>query len=232
MRVLGIETSSRRGSVALVEDGTVVSRATHEELNAHAERLASMIDDALAAAGWTKASLHRLGVGMGPGSFTGVRVGIAFAQGIALGLGIPLIGVGSLEAMARAARPHDGPTVALLDARRGEVFAAAYAADGSELLAPCALPRERALAELEGRLGRGLRFLGEVARALGAPAPPPPLGAERLGYDWANASELPDAIGAALLATERSPSDSLDEPAYVRDAGATPQSLPPSPFGD
>ena len=85
-RVLGIETSSRRGTVALVEDGQVVASLGHDVPNGHAERMLGLVDQALAEAGWAKASLDRIAVGVGPGSFTGIRVGIALAQGLALGL--------------------------------------------------------------------------------------------------------------------------------------------------
>jgi tRNA threonylcarbamoyladenosine biosynthesis protein TsaB len=221
MRVLGIETSSRRGSVALVDGGRVLARATHAELNAHAEQLRPLLERVLGDAGVEKSTLERVAVGIGPGSFTGVRVGVAFAQGIALGLGIPLVGVQSLRAMAEAApAARDEPRVPLLDARRGEVFAAAYAADGGELLAPRTIARELALAEL-GRVvpGRPL-YLGEVASELGAD----PLRSE--------ATDLPDATWVAMLGSALPVSGSAVEPLYVRDAGATLPRLPPSPLGE
>lgn len=218
MRVLGIETSSRRGSVALVEAGRLVAYGSHEELNAHAERLWPLVDQVLAEAGWTKGSLERVAVGIGPGSFTGLRVGIAFAQGAALGLGLELVGVCSLESMARAV-PADrtGTRVTLLDARRGEVFAAAYAESGHTVVEPCAIAREAALQHLLGLVGPGAMLLGEVVRELGASGPPIPH------------ADLPDALGVALLGSERPPNGAV-EPLYVRDAGATPQVLPESPF--
>lgn len=221
MRLLAIETSSRRGSVALWEDGAVIARATHSELNAHAEQLRPLIDRVMAEAGWTRQSVGRIGVGMGPGSFTGLRVGIAFAQGIALGLGIPWTGVGSLEALAAACPPEVGePRVALLDARRDEVFAQAFDRAGGALSRAEALPRSSALATLAARFP-GAVFLGEIASDLGAG---PVFRSE--------GTDLPDAIGVAHLAAQRSPEQGLREPLYVRDAGATPQELPPSPLRD
>lgn len=218
MRVLGIETSSRRGSVALVEAGRLVAYGSHEQLNAHAERLLPLVDQVLAEAGWDKRSLERIAVGIGPGSFTGLRVGIAFAQGVSLGLGIGLVGVGSLEAMARAVpRETPGTRVALLDARRGEVFAAAYSETGEQRLEPRAIARDAAIAELAGLIGPGAVLLGEVVRELGGSGPQLPH------------ADLPDALGVALLGAERTPAGEV-EPLYVRDAGATPQVLPESPF--
>src|SRR6185369_5960506 len=141
MRVLGIETSTRRGSVAAVEGTLTLGTLAHEEPSAHAERVLSLIEILLAEVGWSRASIERIAVGIGPGSFTGLRVGIALAQGMALGLGRPIVGVGSLAALASSAPATDRRTrVPVLDARRGELFVAAYDADGRERLAPNAVP--------------------------------------------------------------------------------------------
>jgi tRNA threonylcarbamoyladenosine biosynthesis protein TsaB len=217
--VVGIETSSRRGSVALVRDGRVLGRAEHERLNAHAEELQPLLERLLAEAGVSKHELTRVAVGMGPGSFTGLRVGIAFAQGIALGLGLEWIGVGSLKAMARTAPAKSSlPRVTLLDARRNEIFAAVHAADGSELRAPVVVPRDD-LSSFLGSAPSPHLVLGEVSEALG------------IGDAFrSKLTDLPDATGVALLAEQMDPDRSITEPLYVRDAGATLPSLPPSPF--
>jgi tRNA threonylcarbamoyladenosine biosynthesis protein TsaB len=213
VRVLGIETSSRRGSVALVESGRLVVTLCHEELNAHAERLLPLINQALAEAGWSRSALDRVAVGIGPGSFTGLRVGIALGQGIAVGLGIDLVGVGSLRAMA-AGVPSEQPGSrwALLDARRSEVFLAAYDQAGSELLAPCAIPPaqiEPRMAEVSAAEPRLL--LGEVLDAL-APVPGVRLRSPE--------TDLPHASAVALLGEQAVPVEAGVEPLYVRDAGA------------
>ena len=143
MRILGLESSSRRGSLALVEDGRLVRSVEHEEPNSHAERLLPMLERLLAEAGWPKSSLDRLGVGVGPGSFTGLRAGIALGEGLSVGLDRPLIGIGSLLAMAHGALSEQpGPCCALLDAQRGELFAAVYAENQRERRAPLAVPIE------------------------------------------------------------------------------------------
>src|SRR5688572_26659375 len=100
MRVLGIETSSTRGSLAVLEGTELRAVRVHEEPHRHAELTLSLIGEVLAEAGIDKRELSRIAVGVGPGSFTGVRVALALGQGIAHGLGIPLVGVGSLAAMA------------------------------------------------------------------------------------------------------------------------------------
>lgn len=218
MICLGIETSSRRGSVALVNDGILLARAEHEQPNAHAEHLRPLLEGVLTQAGLDKHAIERVAVGIGPGSFTGLRVGIAFAQGIALGLGIPCVGVGSLAAMAAGLPTAEaGTRVTLLDARRDEVFVAAYAADGSEVWAPVAIARSEVAKHLAATAQPHL-VLGEVGASLG------------LEVHRSALTDLPDAHAVAELGAKLDPAKSAAEPEYIRDAGATPQALPPSPF--
>ena len=137
MRILAIETSSPRGSVALVEHQRCVAALSHERENSHVEELPGLIERVLADAGWAKHSIERVAVGTGPGSFTGLRVGVALAQGISEGLEVPLVGVCSLAAMAGAVpEAVSGVRCPVLDARRGEVFFGLYSADGTELHPP------------------------------------------------------------------------------------------------
>jgi len=222
VRVLGIETSTRRGSVAAVLDGAVLGALAHEEQSAHAERVLSLIEVLLGEVGWTRASVDRIAVGIGPGSFTGLRVGIALAQGMALGLGRPLVGVGSLAALAHQA-PGDERRVRVpvLDARRGELFVAAYDAGGAELLAPAAVPIARVTELLGATLGGTPYVLvGEAARLLGPSV---------ASIDAAEAA-LPHATATARLGATLDPATAPAEPLYVRGPGATPQNLPPSPL--
>jgi tRNA threonylcarbamoyladenosine biosynthesis protein TsaB len=206
--------------VALLEDGRVIGCLEHEQPNAHAERLLPLIEQALAQAGWPKSSLDRLGVGVGPGSFTGLRVGIALAEGLSVGLDRPLIGVGSLLAMAYGAlveRPL-GPCCALLDARREELFAAVYIDGRRELHAPVALPVQH-LPDFLRDLG-AVTVVGEVARELG-------LGAAHLSGPTL---DLPHARWVAALAAELDEHEFPPEPQYVRGIGATLPNLPRSPL--
>lgn len=217
MRVLGIETSTSQAGVALVERGRLVLARAHSRPNQSAERLLPLIAEVLAEAGWRRGDLERIGVSTGPGSFTGLRVGIACAQGLALGLGLPLLGVTSLRAMARAVPAGlAGARVALLDARRGELFAAAYAAEPAcpELLAPRALPSATARATLEAELAGPLVWVGSGHQLLGFPPT----------FASAEADE-PSAHAVGLLAEELNPHECPASPVYVRDAGAT---LPPA----
>ena len=220
VRTLGLETSSRRGSVALLENGQLIRCLEHEQPNAHAEQLLPLLERALSEAGWGKSSLDRLGVGVGPGSFTGLRVGIALAEGLSVGLDRPLIGVGSLMAMAAGAlaeRPH-GPCCALLDARREELFAAVYLDGARELHAPTALPIEH-LADFVRDCG-AVTVVGEVARGLSCSA----------HYLAGPMLDLPHARWVAALAADLDEAAFPPEPQYVRGIGATLPKLPPSPL--
>jgi tRNA threonylcarbamoyladenosine biosynthesis protein TsaB len=220
VRILGIESSSRRGSVALVEGERLIASLEHEQPNSHAERLLPMIEQLLAEAGWPKSSLDRLGVGVGPGSFTGLRAGIALAEGLSVGLDRPLWGVGSLLAMARGALAEHaaGPYCTLLDARRSELFAAVYDQELRELRAPLALPIED-LANFLAVYGV-TTLVGEVAQTLAQ------------GRIWATgpALELPHARWVAALAAELAEASSPPEPQYVRGIGASLPTLPRSPI--
>jgi tRNA threonylcarbamoyladenosine biosynthesis protein TsaB len=220
VRTLGLETSTRRGSVALLENGRVVRCLEHEQPNSHAERLLPLVEQAISEAGWPKSSLDRLGVGVGPGSFTGLRVGIALAEGLSVGLDRPLLGIGSLLAMAHGAlaeRPG-GPCCALLDARRDELFTAIYVEGTRELCAPLALP----ILDLADFLRNSsvATVVGEVARDMS------------LGpfYLAGALVELPHARWVAALASELEESAFPPEPRYVRGIGATLPNLPASPL--
>lgn len=210
MRILALETSSRRGSAALLDRGALVGLAAHEEPNAHGERMLGLVDALLAEAGWAPRDLERIAVGTGPGSFTGLRVGLSLGQGMALGLGVPAVGVGSLAALAAAAVDSLGLRCALTDARRGEVFVAVYDANGRERVAPVALPREGFLDAL-ARLGltnqerAALTFLGEPAVELGLTTADEP-------------TRLPSAEWVARLGASR---ESPAEPTYAREPDAT-----------
>jgi tRNA threonylcarbamoyladenosine biosynthesis protein TsaB len=220
VRVLGIETSSIRGSVALVEGGKTLVVASHERANAHEASIQPLIEQALADAGWSARQLDRIAVGTGPGSFTGLRVGIALAQGISEGLEIPLLGVGSLQAMAHALpSARRVVRVPLLDARRGEFFLAAYDPDGRELLAPLIAENVRAVEKIvEGLPGSAL-LLGRAWDPVVSP----------LEHHRSEETDLPHARAIALLGAELE----IGQPAlplYLRPAVATAPRLQPNPL--
>lgn len=122
MRILGIDTATPRAGVALVVDG----RAAARRLAAEAERsddLLEMIDSALAEAGLGLDDLDAVAVAAGPGSFTGLRAGIATVQGLFFDAATPAVGVPTLSAMRRTVPAEAGPAIAVLDARRDRVWA-------------------------------------------------------------------------------------------------------------
>ncbi|MFQ5566999.1 MAG: tRNA (adenosine(37)-N6)-threonylcarbamoyltransferase complex dimerization subunit type 1 TsaB [Paracoccaceae bacterium] len=130
--ILGIDTSAAQCAVALVGAGEpVVERRALER--GHAEHLFPMIDEVLARAGTGYAAIRRVGVCTGPGSFTGVRIGVAAARGIALGRGIPAAGISRFEALAAEV---GGPVAICLAGRGGAVYLQAFGADGAPLAAP------------------------------------------------------------------------------------------------
>lgn len=222
MKILGLETSSTRGSVALVDlaygEPVVRGYAYHDEANQHAERLLGLVDAALEGAGWARSDIQRIAVGVGPGSFTGVRVALSLAQGLMLGLGVPGVGVGSLRAIAAGHRPDDVRLrVVVRDARRDEFFVAAYTAGGQEVVAPHAIAQEGAVAHLaEQFAGRDIVVLGTEL--------------EGLPCELDDETTCPDARSVARVALHLEPESSPVEPQYVRGPNITRPKLPDSPL--
>ncbi|MGH9080114.1 MAG: tRNA (adenosine(37)-N6)-threonylcarbamoyltransferase complex dimerization subunit type 1 TsaB [Acidimicrobiales bacterium] len=131
MILLAIESATDCAGVAVVRDGDGSAERTHMGGRAHAEHLAPAIEEACALTGCAVTDIDQIAVDVGPGLFTGLRVGVATAKALAQALGIGVLGVGSLDILAaaawdRAGAGATGPVVAVVDARRGEVFAAAY----------------------------------------------------------------------------------------------------------
>ena len=134
MRVLALDTASRATAVAACDGARTAERRDDPPAGArpgHARRLLPLAAEAIAALGWEWGEVERIAVGVGPGTFTGLRIGIATAHGLAGSLGVPLAGISSLEALALPALATGAPSVAaVLDARRGEVFAATWVREG------------------------------------------------------------------------------------------------------
>ena len=128
MNLLAIETSTEACSVALVHGDQLISRSEIAPRR-HAELVLPMADGLLAEAGLGHHALDAIAVGRGPGAFTGVRLAISLAQGMALALERPVITVSSLAALALEAPDGEGAILAVIDARMGEVYAASYRRD-------------------------------------------------------------------------------------------------------
>jgi tRNA threonylcarbamoyl adenosine modification protein YeaZ len=143
-RILALDTSTRWGGVALLEhdaprEPVVLAEIGVQVGESHAERLLGRIDFLLAEVGWTKRSLDAYAATRGPGSFTGIRVGLGTLRGLSLAADRPCFGVTTLEALAEAHGPASGERVPLVAAGRGELYGSRFDAAGSpptELEAP------------------------------------------------------------------------------------------------
>lgn len=135
MNLLAIETSTEACSVALVHGDEVIARSEMAPRR-HAELVLPMADALLAEAGLGRHALDAIAVGRGPGAFTGVRLGVSLAQGMALALDVPVVTVSSLAALALEAPEDDAAILAVIDARMGEIYAASYRRDDNGGLLP------------------------------------------------------------------------------------------------
>ena len=214
MRVtLGIDTATSVGSLALARDGEVLGSETIVEDAEHSAALGPALDRLLGRCGTTLREVRGLGVGLGPGSYTGLRVGIAFAKGLEFGLGVPLVGVPSFEAMVYACRDFDGTIGALVDARMGGIYAGLYRVHGSAVKVvrePWVVDTGKFALEVEGPL----LFVGPDAAVM-----------HKLGKGFEDATfyqKNPDAgytaLQAATLLAERKTTERFAtiEPYYLR----------------
>jgi tRNA threonylcarbamoyladenosine biosynthesis protein TsaB len=232
MRVLALDTSTPICAVAALDGARVLAEDDRASEQRHGELLLPRIRDVLATAGLAPAALELIAVGIGPGSFTGLRTGLATAKGLALALSIPLRAVCSLRALA-AGLP-DAETslrVATIDAGKGELFLAAFAGDRvthePALLAPQrALPAQaaealRALAASPNGHGRTLHVCGAGARRhpelLAALGPAATLA--EAAFD-APAGRNVGRLGLAAYAAEGRSDLAALAPSYLRDSDA------------
>jgi tRNA threonylcarbamoyladenosine biosynthesis protein TsaB len=218
---LAIDTAAARCGLALwrgpAESGEAVGEAGATMARGHAEALFPMLGDLLARHALAPRHIGRIAVVTGPGSFSGIRVGLAAARGLALALGVPAVGISMFEWIAAGQAPDaagsDGMAVAI-DARRGEIYLQWFDAEGRASGAPVATRPEAAAAAMpEGALaaaGSGAELLSAAARAAGrtlralSPAPPP-------------------AMLLARLGAARVPQTQPPVPLYIRPPDAKPQ---------
>ena len=149
MRILAIESSSKPASVALCEDGELVSLLLQRSGLTHSRTLLPMAQDVLKNLEMTIGDVDLIAVAHGPGSFTGVRIGISAALGLAWGADIPVVGVSTLEAMAYQAEAEGVIICPALDARRGQIYNAKFAWRNGQLERLCP-DRAISLEELAG----------------------------------------------------------------------------------
>jgi tRNA threonylcarbamoyladenosine biosynthesis protein TsaB len=126
MRMLAVETSTMTGSAALLDGARIVGESILDVALTHSERLMAIVDRLLQDCGWTADRLEALAVSIGPGSFTGLRVGIATVKGLALALDLPIAAVPTLDALASNLPFADAAVCPILDARKSEVYLSLY----------------------------------------------------------------------------------------------------------
>lgn len=202
MLVLAIDTALTACSVAIVRDGETLLARVEPMARGQAERLAPMVRDAMAHCGLVFKELDLIAVTRGPGAFTGLRIGLAFARGLALALGKPCVGLSTLELLAQGAAQVR--TIAAIEIA-GSLFVGAW--DGRrEIIAPC---RGEAL-EIVDRLRGDWAVTGPGAAALCALRP-----------DWIHIpASLPDPALLGHLAAHLRPKDHPPTPLYLRGSGA------------
>ena len=178
MIVLALDSSAAACSVAIRDDaGTLLAHRRKAMMRGHAELLMPMVRETMADAGVDFSALALIAATTGPGSFTGIRVGLSASRGLALASGLPVLGVTAFDAIAAAVPPREwaGRTLMVaIDSRRGDFFIELFAGDGTPLAAPAAVTSDR-LAEIvpAGALllaGDGARRAEAVLAAVGCPA--------------------------------------------------------------
>lgn len=214
MTLLALDTALARCSAAvLCADGRLVARS--EELGrGHAERLADMIAEAMAEAGADFSDLRRIAVTIGPGSFTGLRVALSVARGLALVQPVEFVGVTTLAAIAAMASAADpagtGMLAVALPARHDEIYAQMFAPDGT----PVGEPQALAAQEFAWDLPADTRLAGAAA---------PRLADLRPDLRTIDTSAAPDITAVARLGQAAAASDEAPVPLYLRPPDAKPQ---------
>lgn len=204
MRILAVETSTLAGGVALVDGERLIGEYLLDVRVTHSERLLPAIDHLLSDAGWRPHDLAGLAVAVGPGSFTGLRIGLSTVKGLALALGVPVAAVPTLDALAARLPFAALPVCPVLAARKGEVYCSLYRWERAGMRREweyLALAPE----ELARRLGEPVILLGDGAAGIAAPAArlapaaqrfPSPVTVAMLGLERLGAG---DAVAAADL---------------------------------
>ncbi len=199
--ILAADTGTAVNTVAVCRDGQILAEATAESPRLHAERLLATVDWVLAEAQLTIHDIDALAISIGPGSFTGLRIGASTWKGLAYAAGKPLVAVPTLDALALLAAPFEGTVAVALDARMQEVFGAIYRFQGGtreKLRADAVLPMAQLLDGLSGPvycLGDGFTAYRDAADAAlpGAIYAPPYLNMPRAATVAAEAAAMLDA---------------------------------------
>lgn len=224
MRVLGLDSATLIAGIAVVEDDRVLAQGRHDASNRTADMLVT-VDTTVRSAGITPRDIDAVAVGAGPGSFTGLRIGMATAKGIAFAAGKPLWAVSSLAALARDGTIHladeqlfpylDGVVVAVLDARRNEVFVGCYDAHTLALLGTeCVFAPSKLAAHITAIAGERLvSFVGDALAVFPTELAP-------FADRWYSTTPSGASVAALALAGARVDIVVTGGPTYIRKAEA------------
>ncbi len=198
MLVLGIDSSAAASSVCLLKDRAPLSVFSLYTNSEHSVSLLPMIEDTLKRCGKSPEDLDLIASVIGPGSFTGIRIGISVVKGIAFATGIPCIGISSLEAGAYTLADYDGYICPVLDARRNTVYTSLFKSDGKGSVARILEDRIEEVDNIEDNLPDApVMFIGDAARQVKEK-----IKNSRIASSTAS-SVIPWAYGAALCGVAR-----------------------------
>jgi len=217
MRILAIDTALPAISACVLDDAHAEPLAveTQPMARGHAEALLPLIKRVMEKIEGGFRSLDRVAVTVGPGSFTGIRIGIAAAQGVALACKCDIVGVSTLSALAAPLimDETDGVIAAAIDARHDKVYLAAFGSDGRPILTP----RRDGAHEALRALGSGpLRLIGSGAQALANEAR-----LRSIPVQLISAQEAPDIVYVARLGMAASPQSAPARPLYLKEPDVT-----------
>ena len=214
MRILALETAAKAVSAAVTEDGRVLAAGYQDTGLTHSRTLMPIVEGLLSNTGLKAADMDAIAVSAGPGSFTGVRIGVSAAKGLAWAADKPCVAVSTLAALARNVSFIDGLIVCAMDARRQQVYNALFEARDGALTR---LTEDRAIA------------LSDLAEELRDPRPKTVLGdGGRMTYEFLAAEGIPCRLAPAHLVKENAVSVALEAEAVARAGGlVTAQELAP-----
>ncbi len=214
MLTLAIDTALQRCSAAILSEGAVLSVQVEDREKGHAERIAPMVAAAFAEAGIAPTDIDRVGVVIGPGGFTGVRVALSFARAFGLATGADVVGVTSLESLAAAVSLADTDIAGIIDARRGQVYAGLYRS-GECVVAPFVAEPAEARMRIEEGAARPISVVGGGASLL----------ADHVSWNVACVDDQIDPVVVAKLAALAPRPAGPPAPLYLR----APDAKPPQP---
>lgn len=211
MNILSLDSATEACSAAVLCDGVLVAHRFETMRRGHAETLMLLVQDVMRQAGLTFDKLDLIATTVGPGGFTGLRIGLASARGLALAAGIPIVGVTTLEAVAKANPSTESPLLIALDSKRSDLYMQLFDANGDPLSEPSAmLPVDIGPTLPAGTIAVGGNAAEKVLEAFADRAPP------LLRHEGPS---LPDAAIVAQIGAERHaqmPSNERPRPLYLR----------------